>query len=89
MSGGIIFKNGDLLGWLSEHQDCTSLSSCKAEICVTNATSKKFVVFRNLCRSTSESGHLLSDTDTPTVLYNNKGVCVKWSQHEFKGRLPH
>ncbi len=73
MIGGIIFKNGDPLGWLSERQDCTSLSSCKAEICVMIATSKNVVVFRNLCCSTSESGHLLSNTDTPTVLYQKQG----------------
>ncbi len=40
MSGGIVFKNGNPLGWLSEQQDRTSLSSCKAEIHATSATSK-------------------------------------------------
>jgi hypothetical protein len=32
MSGGIVFKNGGPLGWLSERQDRTSLSSCEVEI---------------------------------------------------------
>ena len=54
MSGGIIFKNGGPLGWLGECQDHMSLSSCEAEIRATNATSKKVVDFRNLCRSTSD-----------------------------------
>jgi hypothetical protein len=49
MNGGIVFKNGGLLGWLSERQDRTSLSSCEAEICAANATSKKIIDFCNLC----------------------------------------
>jgi hypothetical protein len=45
MSGGIAFCNGGPLGWLSERQDRTALSSCEAEIRATNATSKKVVDF--------------------------------------------
>jgi hypothetical protein len=48
MNGGIILKNGGPIGWIGEHQERTSLSSCKAEIRATNATSKKVVDFRNL-----------------------------------------
>jgi hypothetical protein len=40
MSGGIVFKNGGPLGWLSKRQDRTSLSSCDTEICATSATLK-------------------------------------------------
>jgi hypothetical protein len=59
MSGGIIFRKGGPVGWLGERQDCTSLSSCEAEIHVTNATSKKVVDFRNICQSMVASGHNL------------------------------
>jgi hypothetical protein len=40
MNGRIVFKNGGPIGWLGECQECTSLSSCEAEIRATNATSK-------------------------------------------------
>jgi hypothetical protein len=56
MSGSIVFKNGGPLGWLSKHQECTSLSSCKAEICATSAPSKKVVNLHNLCLSFTKSG---------------------------------
>jgi hypothetical protein len=45
MNGGIIFCNGDPVGWLGEWQERTSLSSCEAEIRATNATSKNVVDF--------------------------------------------
>ena len=41
MNGGIIFKNGGPIGWLGDRQDRTSLSSCKAKIGATCATSKR------------------------------------------------
>jgi hypothetical protein len=81
MNGGIVFKNGGPLGWLSEQQDRTSLSSCEAKICATNATSKKIVDFCNLRRSVSESGHSLSDIDSPTLLFDDNDACVKWSHN--------
>jgi hypothetical protein len=79
MSGGIVFRTGGPVGWLAEHQERTSLSSCEAEICATNATSKKVVDFRNICKSMVESGHDLSDIVSPTLLYNDNDACVKWS----------
>jgi hypothetical protein len=45
MNGGINFKNGGPLGWLGNCQERMTLSSCKAEICAANATSKKVVDF--------------------------------------------
>jgi hypothetical protein len=79
MNGGIVFKNGGLIGWLGERQDCTSLSSCKAKIRATSATSKKVVNFCNLSCSVFEAGYTFPDIDTPTVLYNDNDACVKWS----------
>jgi hypothetical protein len=79
MSGGIVFKNGGPLGWLSEQQDRTSLSSCEAEIRATSATSKKVVNLRNICQSVTKSGFPISDLDKPTLIYNDNEACVKWS----------
>jgi hypothetical protein len=81
MSGGIVFRNGGPLGWLSERQERTSLSSCEAEIRATNATSKKVVAFRHLCTSMCKAGHSLSDATQPTLLYNDNDACVKWSHN--------
>ncbi len=78
MNGGIVFTNGDPLGWLGEWQDRTSLSSCEAEICATNFTSKKIIDFCNLRWSISKSGHSLSNIDSPTLLFNNNDACVRW-----------
>ncbi len=69
MNGGIVFCNGGPIGWLGERQECTSLSSCKAEICATSVTSKKVIDFRNLCWSAFKSGHHLSNSDSPILLY--------------------
>jgi hypothetical protein len=79
MNGGIIFKNGGPVGWLGDRQDRTSLSSCEAEICATNATSKKVVDFRNLSCSVSDAGYTLTSLNAPTVLYNDNEACVHWS----------
>jgi hypothetical protein len=79
MSGGIVFKNGGPLGWLSKQQVHTSLSSCKAEIRATSATSKKVVDLCNLSLSFTKSGFLIADIDKTTLLYNDNDACVKWS----------
>jgi hypothetical protein len=55
MSDGIIFKNGDPIGWLGKRQERTLLSSCKAKIRATNATSKKVVDFWNLSWTVSDA----------------------------------
>jgi hypothetical protein len=81
MSGGIVFKNGGPLGWLSEHQERTSLSSCEAEIRATSATSKKVIDLRNLCLSFTKSGFPISDIDKPNLIYNDNEACVKWSNN--------
>jgi hypothetical protein len=79
MNGGIIFRNGDPIGWLGVSQERTSLSSCEAEIHATNVTFKKIVNFRNLCQSISDSGLSVPDATSPTVLYNDNNTCVNWS----------
>ena len=81
MSSGIVFRYGGPLGWLCDHQEQTSLSSCEAEIRVTNATLKKVVDFCHLCTSMCEAGYSLPDATHPTFLYNdnveNKSNTVK------------
>jgi hypothetical protein len=68
MSGGIVFKNGGPLGWLSERQEHTSLSSCKAEIRATSAMYKKVVNLHNLCLSFTKSGFPILDINKPTLI---------------------
>jgi hypothetical protein len=77
MSGGIVFKNGGPLGWLSEHQERICLSSCEAEICTTSATSKKVVDLCNRCLSFTKSGFPILDINKPTLIYNDNDACVK------------
>jgi hypothetical protein len=79
MNGGIIFKNGGSIGLLGKRQERTSLSSCKAEIRATSATSKKVVDLCNLSCSVSNAGYVIPDFDPPTVFYNDNDACVKWS----------
>jgi hypothetical protein len=79
MNGGIVFRNGGPIGWLGVCQERTSLSSCEAEICATNATSKKVIDFRNLCQSISDLGLSIHDSTSPTILYNDNNACVNWS----------
>jgi hypothetical protein len=79
MNGGIVFCNGGPIGLLGERQECTSLSSCEAEIHAMNATSKKVVDSRNLCFSISEPCHPPLDATLLTVLYNDNDACVNWS----------
>ncbi len=79
MNCGIVFKNGGPVGWLGKRQERKSLSSGEAKIRATNATLKKVVDFRNLSRSVSNAGYTLPNIDTPTVLYNDNDVCIKWS----------
>jgi hypothetical protein len=81
MCGGIVFKNGGPLGWLSKRQDHTSLSSCEAEIRTTIATSKKVVNLRNICQSFTESGFPISDLNKPTIIYNDNNACIWWSHN--------
>jgi hypothetical protein len=88
MSGSIVFKNGGPFGWLSERQECTSLSSCEAEIRTTSATSKKAVDLRNLCLSFTKSGFPILDTNKLTLIYNDNYACVKWS-HNMTSKMAH
>jgi hypothetical protein len=79
MNGSIVFKNRGPVSWLGERQECTSLSSCEAKICATNATLKKVIDFRNLSCSVSDADYTLPDINVPSVLYNDNDAPIKWS----------
>jgi hypothetical protein len=74
----VVFKNGGPLDWLSECQDCSSLSSCKPKICATSATSKKVVDLRNICQSFTKLGFPISNLDRPTIIYFDNNACIWW-----------
>jgi hypothetical protein len=79
MNGGIVFKNGGPLGWLSKWQDRMSLSYCEAKIWATSATSKKVINLCNICWSITKSGFPILDLNKPTLIYNDNEACVNWS----------
>ena len=78
MSSGTDFRNGGPLGWFGEHQDVTLLSFCKAEICITNAISKKVVAY---LESSSKYHCGWSFPFQCWVLYNDNNDCIKWSHN--------
>jgi hypothetical protein len=81
MSGGIIFCQGGPIAWVAVQQECTSLSSCKAEICAMNEVSKLLMSICNLAASIWDSGHDILDTISASPLYNDNESCVKWSHN--------
>jgi hypothetical protein len=54
MSGAILFRSGGPITWKADHQNRTSLSSCKAEIRATNMGSQLTVNTRNLSSTFSQ-----------------------------------
>ncbi len=78
MSGAIVMQSGGPIAWKADHQDCTSLSSCKAKIRSTNMGSCLTVNTRNMISSLSNLGYPIHDANSPTPLYNNNNACVKW-----------
>jgi hypothetical protein len=89
ISGGILYKKGGPLGWLSKRQERTSLSSCEAEICATCAMSKKVMDLHNICRSVNDSGFPITDIDKPTLLYNENEACIRWSHNMTSNAAQH
>ncbi len=89
MSGGIIFCQGGPLVWIAVHQECTSLSSCKAEIRATNKVSKLLMSIRNLADSVWDNGHNILDTTSASPLYNNNESCVRWSHNLMTKQIWH
>jgi hypothetical protein len=78
MSGAIVMQSGGPIAWKANRQDHTSLSSCKAEIRATNMGSRLMVNTRNMISSLSNLRYPIHDANSPTLLYNNNDMCVKW-----------
>jgi hypothetical protein len=77
MSGATVMQSPGPITWKANHQDCTSLSSCKAKIRATNMGSCLMVNTRNMISSLSDLGYPIHDTNSPTPLYNDNGASVK------------
>jgi hypothetical protein len=84
MSGGIVFKNGGPLSWLSKRQNHNSLSSCEEEIGATSATSKKVVDLHNICQSFTDLGLTFSG-----IIYNDNDSCIWWSHNMTSKAVQH
>jgi hypothetical protein len=70
-------------------QDKTSLSSCKAEIWATNEILKLVVSQYHLANSVSKSSHDISDTLSPSPLYNDNEACIQWSHNMTTKQIQH
>jgi hypothetical protein len=88
-SGGIIFRQGGPIAWITVHQERTSLSSCEAEICATNKVSKLLMSIHNLAESARDNGHNILDTINASPLYNNNESCVRWSHNMTTKQIRH
>jgi hypothetical protein len=71
-------RSGGPLAWKANRQECTSLSSCKAEIRATNMGAHLTVNTRNMISSLSDLGYPIDNTTLPTSLYKDNDACVKW-----------
>ncbi len=89
MSGGIIFRQGGPIARMSVRQDKTSLSSCEAQICATYEISKLVISLRHLANSIRKSGYNISDTLSPSPIYNNNAACVQWSHNMTTKQIRH
>ncbi len=78
MSGAVIMQSGGPIAWKADHQERTSLSSCKAEIRATNMGSRLTVNMRNMISSLLDLGYPIDDCKSLTPLYNDNNACVKW-----------
>ncbi len=73
-----VFQSGGPITWKTEHQDRTSLSSCKAGIRATNAGSRCTMNVRNMMSHLSSLGYPITDMETATTVFNNNEACIKW-----------
>jgi hypothetical protein len=69
--------SGSPITWKTEHQDRTSLSSCKAEIWVTNAGSRLTMNVKNVMSHLSSLSYPITDIETATRIYNYNKACIK------------
>ena len=81
MSGAVVMRMGGPLAWKAVRQEQTSLSSCEAEIRATNEGSKLTRNIRNLASDFKSITSALSDSTSPTLVYNDNEACVNWSRN--------
>jgi hypothetical protein len=89
MSGGVVFRQGGPLSWTATRQDRTALSSGEAEIRATNVASKSVVGMRHLAEGVRLSGYDITDTLTPSPLYNDNAACIQWSHNMTSKKIRH
>jgi hypothetical protein len=89
MSRGIIFCQGGPIALTAVRQECTSLSSCKAEICATNKVLKLLMGIRHLADDVSKNGYDIVDTTEASPLYKDNELCVKWSHNMTTKQIHH
>ena len=89
MSGGIIFRQGGPIAWISVHQERTSLSSCKAEIRATNEISKLLMALYHLAGSLHDNEQDIPDTLELSPVYNDNEACVRWSHNMTTKQIRH
>ena len=89
MSGGIVFRSGGPIAWLSERQDRTSLSSCESENRATAAAAKDTRSVRHVIAGLREHGYPITDDLKATVLYNDNEACAQWSHNMTMKRTRH
>jgi hypothetical protein len=89
MSGAIIFCSGGPITSKTDHQEQTTLSSCKAEICATSIGSRLTVNVCNMISHLSSLGYPISDKTTLTPLFNNNDACVQWCHNMTTKRNHH
>ena len=70
-------------------QDQTALSSGEAEIRATNETSKSVVGMHHIAESVQSSGFDISDTLTPSPLYNDNAAFIQWSHNMTSKKIRH
>jgi hypothetical protein len=74
---------------MSVHQENTSLSSCEAEICATNEILQLVICLRHLANRVRKSRHDISDTLSPSPVYNNNEACGQWSHNMTTKQIRH
>ncbi len=89
MSGGIVFRQGGPIAWTAVRQECTSLSSCEAEICATNEVSKLLMGIHHLANDVRKKGYDIVDTAEASPLYNDNESCIKWSHNMTMKQIRH
>lgn len=84
MSGYIIFRCGGPIIWKAVRQECTSLSSCEAEVWALNECAKATLFVRLLLQGLS-----CLDPSSVTIIHNNNHACVDWCKSTTTKGMKH